>query len=64
MLVKELKQRLNKFSDDIQIFIRVKDENDTIILSDFSEIISSNVLGFGFIVPLFKVNEEDYKNGK
>ena len=32
MLVKELKQRLNKFSDDIQIFIRVKDENDTIIL--------------------------------
>ena len=64
MLVKELKQRLNKFSDDIQIFIRVKDENDTIILSDFSEIISNDVSGFGFIVPLFKVNEEDYKNGK
>lgn len=64
MLVKELKQRLNKFSDDIQIFIRVKDENDTIILSDFSEIISNDVLGFGVIVPLFKVNEEDYKNGK
>ena len=64
MLVKELKQRLNKFSDDIKIFIRVKDENDTIILSDFSEIISNDLLGCGVIVPLFKVNEEDYKNGR
>lgn len=64
MLVKELKQELNKFSDETQIFIRVKDENDTIILSDFSEIISNGVLGFGVIVPLFKVNEEDYKNGR
>lgn len=64
MLVKEFKQELNKFSDETQIFIRVKNENDTIILSDFSEIISNDVLGFGFIVPLFKVNEEDYKNGK
>lgn len=62
MLVKDLKQELNKFSDETQIFIRVKkDENDTIILSDFSEIISNDVLGFGFIVPLFKVNEENYK---
>lgn len=64
MLVKELKQRLNKFSDDIQIFIRVKDNNDTLILADFSEITSNEVLGFGVIVPLFKVNEEDYKNGR
>lgn len=64
MLVKDLKQELNKFSDETQIFIRVKDNNDTLILADFSEIISSNVLGFGVIVPLFKVNEEDYKNGK
>ncbi|WP_295297669.1 hypothetical protein [uncultured Brachyspira sp.] len=64
MLVKEFKQELNKFGDETQIFIRLKDENDTIILSDFSEIISNDVLGFGVIVPLFKVNEEDYKNGK
>ena len=64
MLVKEFKQELNKFGDETQIFIRVKDENDTIILSDFSEIISNDVFGFGVIVPLFKVNEEDYKNGK
>lgn len=61
MLVKELKQRLNKFSDDIQIFIRVKDNTDTLILADFPEITSNEVLGFGVIVPLFKVNEEDYK---
>ena len=54
MLVKDLKQELNKFSDDIQIFIRVKDENDTIILSDFSEIISNDVLGFGVIVPFIQ----------
>ena len=64
MLVKDLNQELSKFSDETQIFIRLKDENDTIILSDFSEIISNDVLGFGVIVPLFKVNEEDYKNGK
>lgn len=64
MLVKEFKQELNKFGDETQIFIRLKDENDTIILSDFSEIISNDVLGFGVIVPLFKVNEDDYKNGK
>lgn len=64
MLVKEFKQELNKFGDETQIFIRLEDENDTIILSDFSEIISNDVSGFGFIVPLFKVNEEDYKNGK
>ena len=61
MLVKDLKQELNKFSDETQIFIRVKDENDTIILSDFPEITSNDVLGFGVIVPLFKVNEENYK---
>ena len=61
MLVKEFKQELNKFEDETQIFIRVKDENDSIILSDFSEIISNDVLGFGVIVPLFKVNEEDCK---
>lgn len=64
MLVKKLKQELNKFSDETQIFIRVKDENGTIILSDFSEIISNDVLGFGVIVPLFKVNKEGYKNGR
>ncbi|WP_286033339.1 hypothetical protein [Brachyspira pilosicoli] len=64
MLVKDLKQELNKFSDETQIFIRVKDNNDTLILSDFPEITSNEVLGFGVIVPLFKVNEEDYKNGK
>ena len=64
MLVKDLKQELNKFSDETQIFIRVKDNNDTLILADFPEITSNDVLGFGFIVPLFKVNEEDYKNGK
>lgn len=61
MLVKDLKQELNKFSDETQIFIRVKDNNDTLILADFSEIISNDVLGFGVIVPLFKVNEENYK---
>ncbi|WP_288694603.1 hypothetical protein [uncultured Brachyspira sp.] len=61
MLVKDFKQELNKFSDETQIFIHVKDENGTIILSDFSEIISNDVFGFGVIVPLFKVNEEDYK---
>lgn len=64
MLVKDLKQELNKFSDETQIFIRVKDNNDTLILADFPEITSNDVLGFGVIVPLFKVNEEDYKNGK
>ena len=64
MLVKDLKQELNKFSDETQIFIRVKDNNDTLILSDFPEITSNEVLGFGVIVPLFKVNEEDYKNGR
>lgn len=64
MLVKDIKQELDKFSDETQILIRVKDENDTIVLADFSKIISSNVLGFGFIVPLFKVNKEDSKNGK
>ena len=64
MLVKEFKQELNKFSDDIQIFIRVKDENDIIVLADFSKIISSNVLGFGFIVPVSKINKENSKNGK
>ena len=61
MLVKDFKQELNKFSDETQIFIHVKDENGTIILSDFSEIISNDVFGFGVIVHLFKVNEEDYK---
>ena len=64
MLVKDLKQELNKFSDETQIFIRVKDNNDTLILADFPEITSNDVLGFGVMVPLFKVNEEDYKNGK
>ncbi|CCG57959.1 unclassified [Brachyspira pilosicoli WesB] len=64
MLVKKLKQELNKFSDETQIFIRVKDENDTIVLADFSKIISSNVLGFGFIVPVSKINKENSKNGK
>lgn len=64
MLVKDLKQELNKFSDETQIFIRVKDNNDTLILADFPEITSNDVLGFGVIVPLFKVNEEDYKNGR
>ena len=61
MLVKDLKQELNKFSDETQIFIRVKDNNDTLILEDFPEITSNDVLGFGVIVPLFKVNEENYK---
>ena len=64
MLVKNLKKELSKFSDDTQIFIRVKDENDTIILADFSKIISSNVLWFGFIVPVSKINKENSKNGK
>ena len=64
MLVKDLKQELNKFNDETQIFIRVKDKNDTLILADFPEITSNDVLDFGVIVPLFKVNEEDYKNGK
>ena len=64
MLVKNLKKELSKFSDDTQIFIRVKDENDTIILADFSKIISSNVLGFGFIVTVSKINKENSKNGK
>lgn len=64
MLVKDLKQELNKFSDETQIFIRVKDNNDTLILVDFPEITLNDVLGFGVIVPLFKVNEEDYKNGR
>ena len=64
MLVKDLKQELNKFSDETQIFIRVKDNNDTLILADFPEITLNDVFGFGVIAPLFKVNEEDYKNGK
>ena len=64
MLVKKFKQELNKFSDETQIFIRVKDENDTIVLADFSKIISNNVLGFGFIVPVSKINKENSKNGK
>ena len=59
MLVKEFKQELNKFG-----FIRLKDENDIIVLADFSKIISSNVLGFGFIVPVSKINKENSKNGK
>ena len=64
MLVKEFKQELNKFGDEPQIFIRLKDENDIIVLADFSKIISSNVLGFGFIVPVSKINKENSKNGK
>ena len=61
MLVKDLKQELNKLSDEAEIYINVGTENGTTILADFSGIISSDKLGFGFIVPLFKVNEEDYK---
>ncbi|WP_028328851.1 hypothetical protein [Brachyspira alvinipulli] len=58
MLVKEFKKELENFEDDAQIFVRVKDEKDRITLADFGGIITSEELGLGVIVPLFKVNKE------
>ena len=58
MLVKEIKKELENFEDDAQIFVRVKDEKDGITLADFGGIITSEELGLGVIVPLFKVNKE------
>ena len=54
MLAKDLKEELNKFEDDTQIFIRVKNEKDEMILVDFLEITKSEKMGCGVIVPLFK----------
>lgn len=59
MLVKEFKKELENFEDDAQIFVRVKDEKDRITLADFGGIITSEELGLGVIVPLFKVNKEE-----
>ena len=57
MLVKDLKEELNKFEDDDQIFIRVKSEDGVITLVDFEAIDKSSVGDFGVIVPLFKLEE-------
>ena len=59
MRVKDLKEELNKFGDDDQIFIRVKDEKDEMILVDFLEISKSEKLGCGVIVPLLKINRRE-----
>ena len=59
MLAKDLKEELNKFEDDAQIFVRIKDEKYGITLADFGGIITSEELGLGVIVPLFKVNKEE-----
>ncbi|WP_209299112.1 hypothetical protein [Brachyspira hyodysenteriae] len=58
MIVKELKEELEKFEDDTQIFVRVKDEDGEIILSDFGRINKKETENIGVIVPLFKVNKE------
>ena len=58
MLVKDLKEELNKFEDDDQIFIRVKSEDGVITLVDFEAIDKSSVGDFGVIVPLFKLEEK------
>lgn len=59
MLGKDLKKELEKFGDDDQIFIRVKDEKDEMILVDFLEISKSEKLGCGVIVPLLKINRRE-----
>lgn len=61
MLVKDLKQELNKLGDETQIFIRVKEENDNIMLSDISKIVSNDALGLAAIIPSYTTNEEDCK---
>ena len=58
MLVKDLKEELNKFEDDDLIFIRVKSEDGVITLVDFEAIDKSSVGDFGVIVPLFKLEEK------
>ena len=59
MLGKDLKKELEKFGDDDQIFIRVKDEKDEMILVDFLEISKSEKLGCGVIVPLLKISRRE-----
>ena len=58
MLAKDLKEELNKFEDDAQIFIRTKLEDGTIILVDFGGINKKETENIGVIIPLFKNNEE------
>ena len=50
---------MNKFEDDTQIFIRVKNEKDEMILVDFLEITKSEKMGCGVIVPLLKINRRE-----
>lgn len=67
MLVKDLKQELNKFSDETQIFIGVKDEDDSIMLSDFFETTFNNAPSVVILVAtkavtlasLFQLNKEE-----
>lgn len=56
MLAKDLKEELNKFEDDAQIFIRTKLEDGTIILVDFGGINKKETENIGVIIPLFKNN--------
>lgn len=58
MLAKDLKEELNKFEDDDQIFIRVKSEDGVITLVDFEAIDKSSLGDFGVIVPLFKLGNK------
>ncbi len=54
MLAKDLKEELEKFRDDAQIFIRAKGKDGTIILADFGGINKKETENIGVIVPLFK----------
>lgn len=58
MIVKELKEELEKFKDDARILIRAKGEDGTIILADFGGINKKETENIGVIIPLFKNNEE------
>ena len=58
MIVKDLKEELNKFGDDDQIFIRVKSEDGLITLVDFEAINKNETEGYGVIVPLFKLGNK------
>ena len=69
MLVKDLKQELNKLGDETQIFVGVKDdmEENRISLADFSEITLNNTHSVAILVAtktvtlasLFQLNKEE-----
>lgn len=54
-----VKEELNKFGDDDQIFIRVKSEDGVITLVDFGAINKNETEGYGVIVPLFKLGNKE-----